>query len=57
MRSTGDHRQDSIIKQEIYQQQICGQYNIKLVLDDRQQVVDMWRDLGLTVFQVAAGDF
>ena len=57
MRSTGDHRQDSTIKQEIYQQQICGQYNIKLVLDDRQQVVDMWRDLGLTVFQVAAGDF
>ena len=27
------------------------------VFDDRQQVVDMWRDNGLTVFQVADGDF
>jgi hypothetical protein len=27
------------------------------VFDDRQQVVDMWRDNGLTVFQVAEGDF
>ena len=25
--------------------------------DDRQQVVDMWRAKGLTVFQVAPGDF
>ncbi|WP_203780134.1 phosphatase domain-containing protein [Paractinoplanes rishiriensis] len=27
------------------------------VFDDRQQVVRMWRALGLTVFQVAEGDF
>ena len=27
------------------------------VFDDRQQVVDMWRDNGLQVFQVADGDF
>ena len=27
------------------------------VFDDRNQVVDMWRDNGLTVFQVAEGDF
>ena len=27
------------------------------VFDDRQQVVDMWRDNGLTCFQVAKGDF
>jgi len=27
------------------------------VFDDRQQVVDMWRDNGLTTFQVADGDF
>ena len=32
-------------------------YNVHFVLDDRQQVVDMWRSLGLTVFQVAEGDF
>jgi len=27
------------------------------VFDDRQKVVDMWRSLGLTVFQVADGNF
>ena len=31
--------------------------DIFAVFDDRQQVVDMWRDNGLTVFQVADGDF
>ena len=31
--------------------------DIFVVFDDRQQVVDMWRDNGLTVFQVADGDF
>ena len=31
--------------------------DIFAVFDDRQQVVDMWRSRGLTVFQVAEGDF
>ena len=31
--------------------------DVFLVVDDRQQVVDMWRSLGLTVFQVADGNF
>ena len=31
--------------------------DIFAVFDDRNQVVDMWRDNGLTVFQVADGDF
>ena len=31
--------------------------DIFVVFDDRQQVVDMWRNNGLTVFQVADGDF
>lgn len=57
MRRTGDSRKDSIIKEEMYRQYIEGKYNIRFVLDDRQQVVDMWRSLGLTVFQVAEGDF
>jgi hypothetical protein len=31
--------------------------DVFLVVDDRNKVVDMWRTLGLTVFQVAEGDF
>ena len=34
-----------------------GVDNVAMVFDDRQQVVDMWRDNGLTTFQVAKGDF
>lgn len=56
-RADDDNRKDVIIKQEIYEAHIKGKYNIKFVLDDRNQVVDFWRGLGLTVFQVAEGDF
>ena len=31
--------------------------DIFLVVDDRKKVVDMWRSLGLNVFQVADGNF
>ena len=34
-----------------------GVDNVAMVFDDRNQVVDMWRNNGLTVFQVADGDF
>jgi predicted kinase len=57
MRKTDDFRKDSIIKEEIYENQIEGQYNVLCVLDDRNQVVDFWRSKGLTCFQVAPGNF
>jgi len=57
MRETGDFRKDSIIKKEMFDTQIRGFYNIDFVLDDRNQVVEMWRQLGLTCLQVAEGDF
>jgi predicted kinase len=57
MRKTGDHRKDVIIKQEIFDREIRGKYFIEFVIDDRTQVVDFYRGLGLTVFQCAPGDF
>jgi predicted kinase len=57
MRSEYDMRKDSIVKEEIYRQEILGRYNVWLVFDDRNQVVDMWRNLGLRVLQVAPGNF
>ena len=57
IRPAGDYRKDSIIKKEIYDNHIKNEYNIKYVVDDRNQVVVMWRELGLTVLQVADGDF
>lgn len=48
---------DNIVKYTLFDRHIRGKYNVAGVIDDRQQVVDMWRDLGLTVFQCAPGDF
>jgi hypothetical protein len=56
-RQTDDNRKDTIIKQEMYEQHIKGKYDVLFVLDDRQQVVDFWRSVGLKCLQVAKGDF
>jgi predicted kinase len=57
LRAAGDQRKDSIVKAEIFDKYVRHAYRIVGVLDDRMQVVRMWRDLGLTVLQVAEGDF
>ncbi len=57
MRVAGDRRPDSIVKAEIFDKHVRHAYRIVGVLDDRAQVVRMWRGLGLTVLQVAEGDF
>jgi predicted kinase len=57
MREYGDQRKDSTVKAEIFDREIRGRYHVVAVFDDRDQVVRMWRSLGLTVFQVAEGNF
>jgi len=57
MRKEGDVRKDSIIKAEIYNDHIRGKYNTLFVLDDRDQTVEGWRELGLQCLQVAEGNF
>lgn len=57
-RAEGDSRPDYIVKHELFQTHVAPkQYSIRGVLDDRNSVVAMWRELGLTCFQVAEGDF
>jgi predicted kinase len=57
IRPEKDTRKDSVIKKEIYEAEIKGKFNIRLVYDDRNQVVDMWRKLGLKCLQVEPGEF
>lgn len=57
MREPDDNRKDSIIKRELFEDYIRNKYYIEFVLDDRNQVVDMWRQMGLTCLQVDYGDF
>lgn len=58
MREAGNNEKDSIIKRRLFDTYIKDKYDIQFVLDDRNQVVDMWRkDLGLCCLQVDYGDF
>jgi len=57
MRPSKDTREDYIVKKELYEKHIKPYYDVLVVIDDRQQVVDMWRSIGLNCWQVAKGDF
>lgn len=57
MRKTGDFRKDSVIKKEIYEKYIKDNFNILFCLDDRNQVVEAWRSIGIKCLQVQEGDF
>lgn len=57
MRSTGDMRKDSVVKKELFEEHVAGKYNVLFVLDDRNQVCNFWRSIGLSCFQVNYGDF
>ena len=56
MRKDKDYRQDYLVKQDILDQHI-DKSKVLFVLDDRDQVVQMWRRNGLTCLQVADGNF
>ena len=57
MRKTGDRRKDYIVKKELFDKHIRDIYYVDFILDDRTQVVSLWRSLGLTCLQVADGNF
>jgi predicted kinase len=57
MRKEGDFRRDSIVKEEIYNKYIKDKFDVEFVLDDRNQVCSMWREIGLKCLQVQLGDF
>jgi predicted kinase len=57
MRKTKDNRPDNIVKRELFDANIKDKFFVEFVLDDRNSVVKMWRELGLTCLQVADGNF
>lgn len=59
MRVAGDNRRDSIVKREIYEQQIKDEFNVVAIFDDRPQVIrECWQDLGFgdRIFNVGSGE-
>jgi len=57
MRPAKDYRSDDVIKGEILDQMREDGYDPSMVVDDRNQVVNMFRKRGLRVLQIAPGDF
>jgi hypothetical protein len=57
MRPDGMYDCDTTVKKQTYLDKIRPSYNIDFVLEDRNKVVRMWRELGLTCLHVAEGDF
>lgn len=57
MRPQSNTEKDSIIKRRLFEENIRGRFYVAFVIDDRNQVVEMWRNMGLTCLQVADGDF
>jgi predicted kinase len=57
MRKTADFRGDDVVKEEIFNNNIRDNYYVLMVMDDRNRTTIKWREIGLTCFQVAPGDF
>lgn len=56
MRHDGDHRDDATVKREMLSL-IRIVFDPILAVDDRDRVVKMWREEGLTCLQCAEGNF
>ena len=57
MRGASDYRKDDVIKEEIFWNKIEPHYNVECAFDDRDQVVEMWRRIGVPCMQVNFGEF
>lgn len=56
MRPKDDFTPDDELKKK-WLEQIGGAQRVFCVFDDRDKVVEMWRSMGITCFQVAPGNF
>jgi len=57
MRADKDQRADHIVKQEFLDRLLAMGKTIAFAVDDRQQVVDMWRRNQITCLQCDVGNF
>jgi len=57
MRPLGDRRKDHVVKLELFNEHVRNRYAAQGVIDDRDRVVQMWRDNGIKCFQAQPGNF
>jgi len=56
-RERGNKIADTRVKYRLFNEHLRGKYNVRIVFDDRNSVVAMWRALGLKCAQVELGPF
>lgn len=57
MRPKINFKSDDITKAMLFRYEIKPFYDVKYVVDDRNSVVNKWRSMGLSCFQVRPGEF
>lgn len=57
IRDADDDRPDYVVKEEIYEKNLRGKYNVLFWIDDRKQVIDKIREIGITVLDIAGHEF
>lgn len=57
MRPEGDRRPDFKVKADLFEEHVRGRFNVKFALDDRDQIVALWRGMGIKTLQVDFGNF
>lgn len=51
MRQHGDFREDTVVKQEILDENLPDPKDILFAIDDREDIAKMWRENGITCLQ------
>ena len=51
MRESKDFRPSTIVKKELYENFVKGKYNVIFALDDKEDICEMWRSLGIKALQ------
>lgn len=57
MRPAGDTRRDDVVKAELFDAHVRDRYAVSHSLDDRDRCIRLWRQMGLSSWQVAPGNF
>lgn len=57
MREEGDYRPDTEVKREMLRSIQSQGYDVRIVIDDRPSVVQMWKDEGITVLAHDSGEW
>jgi predicted kinase len=57
MRAEGDERPDFVVKYDLFNEYVRDKYRVLFTIDDRDQIVRLWRELGIKTLQCAYGNY